>query len=123
MKLAALLAALAVSSSVLAADSAPPADPHAGMKMNGHPNAGAPALALTQQGVVASAMDSGGYTYIEVTQGKESRWLATNRMAVRKGDKIRFDEGMLMTDFHSKSLNRTFPSIYFVNQVTVATGK
>lgn len=120
MKPVAILAAVAVSSAVFAAEPAPSADPHAGMKMNGNPHAGMPGFALTQQGVVASAMDSGGYTYIEVTLGKESRWLATNKTAVKKGDKISFDEGMLMSNFHSKSLNRTFPGIYFVNQVVVA---
>lgn len=123
MKFASLVVLAALPFSVLAADPVSPADPHAGMKMNGQPHAGMPAQALTQQGTVASALNSGSYSYIEVSQGKGTRWLATNRMAVNKGDKIRFDEGMLMSNFHSKSLNRTFPAIYFVNQVVVAAGK
>ena len=118
MKLPALLVAAALSSSAFATHAANPANPHPDM-----PGMAAPKATLTQQGPVTSVMNAGGYTYIEVSQGKMSRWLATNLLAVRKGDQIQFDEGMEMRDFYSKSLKRTFPSIYFVSYVTVSKGK
>ena len=44
-------------------------------------------------------------------------------LPVKKGDVIRFDNGMAMTNFHSKTLNRTFPSVLFVNSVVVTKEK
>ncbi len=79
----------------------------------------APRFALTQEAIVLSTIDHPQYTYIEVSQNKQTKWLAATRVKVKKGDVIRFDDGMVMTNFHSKSLNRTFPSIAFVNQVSV----
>ncbi|MEK7361265.1 MAG: hypothetical protein AAB133_04205 [Pseudomonadota bacterium] len=63
------------------------------------------------------------YTYLEVTQNKKNLWLAASTVAVKKGDVIRFDDGMAMANFHSKSLNRTFPSITFVSRVVVTQEK
>ncbi|MFH1043917.1 MAG: hypothetical protein V1796_02400 [Pseudomonadota bacterium] len=34
-----------------------------------------------------------------------------------RGDVIRFDNDMVMTNFRSKTLNRTFPSVLFVSRV------
>ncbi|WP_232470320.1 MULTISPECIES: hypothetical protein [Methylococcus] len=59
------------------------------------------------------------YTYLEVKQDSRSRWIAGPSVEVRKGDIVRFDGGVEMKDFHSKTLDRTFPSIVFVNRVLV----
>jgi hypothetical protein len=77
----------------------------------------------TQTGVVISSIDIPQFTYLEVKQGKEIRWIASSTLAVKKGDKINFDDGSTMTNFNSKVLKRTFPSITFVNNATVATKK
>lgn len=121
MKYLAILLAASLSSSAFAASPAAPKDPHAGMMLPGNPQGGmgAPMMALNQQGTVLSSIDVPQYTYIEVRQDKQSRWLAASTVAVKKGDVIRFDDGMLMTNFYSKSLKRTFPSISFVNKVEV----
>ncbi len=94
---------------------AAPANPHAGM-------AAPQAIALSQKGKVISSIDVPTYTYIEVAQGKKKIWLATSTTAVKKGDMIRFDNGMTMTNFYSKSLKRKFPSILFANKVVVDKG-
>ncbi|MBI4291914.1 MAG: hypothetical protein HY661_10580 [Betaproteobacteria bacterium] len=101
---------------------APPAgvSPHQGMQM---PSAAAPEAKLSQKGKVQSAINVPQYTYLEVTQNKKTRWLAVSTVAVKKGDVIRFDDGMEMTNFHSKSLNRTFPSVFFVQRVVVTKEK
>lgn len=112
MKFFPALLVLALSSPALAAD------PHADMSSKS-----APAKKLTQQASVLSVQNVPPYSYIEVSQNKQTRWLASTAPGVKKGDVIRFDDGMIMTNFYSKSLKRTFPSIAFVNQVEVETGK
>jgi len=86
------------------------------------PPSGKPA-ALTQTAKVVSTIKSPPYTYLEVSQGKQTRWLAATIIAVKAGDVIQFDEGLEMRDFHSKTLKRTFPSIFFVNKVEVVPAR
>lgn len=116
--LPALFALLALSAAAVAAP--PAADPHAGIQM---PSAGAAEAKLPQKAKVVSTIDVPQYTYIEVTQNKKTLWLAGTTVKVKKGDVIRFDDGMTMTNFRSSTLNRTFPSIIFVNRVVVTTEK
>ena len=92
----------------------PPLGNQLGMSMMQHL-----AAQLPQKGTVLSTINAGAYTYIEVKQGEQTQWLAAQTVAVKMGDVIRFDDGALMDDFHSKSLNRTFPHILFVSLVAV----
>ena len=114
MKTAALLLALAACSAQ-AATPATPANPHTGM-----PAASPHEIALTQHGTVLSTINVPMYTYVEVDLGKKKIWLATSTIPVKKGDTIRFDDGMVMNNFYSKTLKRTFSSIVFVNHAAVA---
>ena len=117
MKSVSILFALVLSTSAFAADpAAAPVSPHAGMTMQKQPM-------LTQTGKVLSTMNVPSYTYVEVSQGKKTMWLAAATSTVKKGDVVRFDDGMVMTDFYSKSLKRSFPSIAFVNKLVVDNGK
>jgi hypothetical protein len=120
MKSILLLSLIALCSSAYATQPATPASPHQGMKMM---PMSAPEIPLTQQGTVKSAINVPMYTYIEADLGKKTIWLATSTVAVKKGDTIHFDEGMVMTNFYSKSLKRSFPSIVFVNRAVVANAK
>lgn len=93
----------------------------------GHPDLGvstmasvAPKPPLTQKAQVLSTINVTQFTYLEVKQDNNTRWLATTTSAAKKGDTIQFEEGTLMTNFYSKVLNRTFPSITFVGNVVVA---
>ncbi len=127
MKSILALLALTCSSLAFAADSAPAKNPHPGMMLPAGPHSGMPMgaaqMALNQQGTVLSTINVPTYTYIEVRQGKNSRWLAATTVALKKGDAIRFDDGMMMTNFYSKTLKRTFPSIAFVSKVEVVKAK
>ena len=75
-------------------------------------------------GKVLSTIETDMYTYIEVS-GKsdkdkdDSIWLAVGSTKVAKGDSVRYGSGSVMTNFHSKSLNRTFPAITFIDKVQV----
>ena len=83
----------------------------------------APAAQLPNKGKVLSVIDVPSYTYIEVQLAKKTVWLAATTLKVKKGDVIRFDEGMEMTNFKSSALKRTFPSILFVSRVVVTNEK
>ena len=119
MKPHSILFVLAVfSTAVIAADSLPAGHPPVGAKRQGQG-----AAQLPQKGKVLSAIDVPQYTYLEVSQDKKTFWIAGPTVAAKKGDMIRFDDGMAMSNFHSKTLNRTFPSISFVNNVVVTKEK
>jgi len=70
-------------------------------------------------GTVAETMTSGGYVYIKLEE--QGIWLAANTFAVSVGDKIQYSGGMEMNGFHSKSLDRTFESIFFVQNASLVS--
>jgi translation initiation factor IF-1 len=65
------------------------------------------------QGQVQEVIDGGSYTYLRVKTSSGDVWVATLPMKLQKGASIVMDDAMLMTDFHSKALNRTFKEIVF----------
>lgn len=121
MKSFTVLFALSVfSASVAAAQPLPAGHPSVDVKSGGK---AAPAAQLPQKAKVLSAIDAKPYTYLEVTQNNKTLWLAANAVSAKKGDVIRFDNGMVMKNFHSKTLNRTFPSVLFVSSVVITKEK
>lgn len=90
----------------------------------GHvPIAASPAdIQLTRKGKVLEVIDSPMYTYLQVSGDKEPVWLASYKIDVSKGAVVRYSDGVAMSNFHSKSLNRTFDTIVFVDRV-VPEGK
>jgi hypothetical protein len=72
----------------------------------------------SNSGTVAETIDAGGYTYLRI---KESdTWIATSTMEVSEGTQIEYSGGSEMLNFHSKSLDRTFESIWFFGTVNVS---
>ena len=67
-------------------------------------------------GKVTEVLNSAGYTYAQVDTGSEKVWAATPTATVKVGDMIAFTTEMPMSDFHSKSMNRDFPLLYFVSE-------
>ncbi len=77
---------------------------------------------LPNQGKVISHIDANEFTYIEVERkgGNGAReWIAAPKMALKVGSTIRYEEGSVMTDFHSKLLQRTFARVMLVGFVAV----
>jgi len=68
-------------------------------------------------GTVLETIDVDSYTYLRLDQQGKEVWLASNPVWVKKGDVVKYSDPALMKDFHSKTLNRTFPYILFVNNV------
>ncbi len=66
---------------------------------------------------VLETLNSGGYTYMKVQDGKNSYWIAMTQRAVKIGDTIKYSEQGWMKNFHSKTLNRTFDNILFAATV------
>ncbi len=70
-------------------------------------------------GEVIESFISGGYVYVQLDTGDEKVWAAAPQQDVRVGDKAKTAGGVPMVDFHSKTLDRTFDRIYFVDTLTV----
>lgn len=84
------------------------------------PPAGAADAAPTS-GTVVETMNAAGYTYVQVDTGTEKIWAAAPEFPVKVGDRVAIPEGAPMPNFHSNSLNRDFPVIYFVSSITNST--
>jgi hypothetical protein len=81
----------------------------------GHPSAtsqSAPNVS-TISGKVVETMNSGGYTYVNLEKDGKKRWVAAPSMQVSVGQELKLRNGAVMTNFSSKSLNKTFDSIIF----------
>lgn len=85
------------------------ASPHAAMPA-GHMAIIPASTQLTRKGTVLEVIDSPMYTYLKVTGDKTPVWLAAY-----KADIVNYSDGVAMNNFHSKSLNRTFDVIVFVD--------
>ena len=75
------------------------------------------------RGKVTDIIKASVYTYVEVDTGKKKIWAAGPVTPLKVGDMISFSAGMLMKNFHSKSMKRDFPAIYFVNSFNAGTIK
>lgn len=53
------------------------------------------------------------YTYLLLKTAKGEKWAAVNRAEVSKGDRVTIENAMVMKDFESRSLKRTFKTILF----------
>lgn len=89
-------------------------DPHAGMKAQEIPAGAGKKAKVTQ------TMNSGGYTYVEATDEKgEKAWLALPEMKVTVGANIEYPETPPLTNFQSKTLNKTFDKISFIPGIRI----
>ena len=66
---------------------------------------------------VKDVLQSNNYTYLLVDENKTESWLAVPKMNANKGETYYYDGGMLMENFQSKDLNRTFERIWFIDAV------
>jgi len=91
----------------------------AGALPPGHPPAIPADTKLTRSGKVLQVLDSPTYTYLQVTADKGPLWLAAYKTTVTKGATVKYSEGVAMPKFHSKSLDRTFDMIVFVDTLVL----
>jgi len=67
--------------------------------------------------VVNEVVQAGEYTYLNVSEKRKKIWLAVPAIHVNTGDKLSYIGGLEMTDFFSKELKRTFPSLILLENV------
>jgi hypothetical protein len=55
-----------------------------------------------------------GYTYLQVSENKEDFWIAVPTMEVEIGETVYFSRYMVMQDFKSENIDKSFDEILFV---------
>ena len=78
----------------------------------------APVQMSSLSGTVVETMNSGGYTYVHINTGEQMNWAAIPTTKVEVGSKVTLAPGMVMHNFPSKSLGRTFEAILFSQGIT-----
>jgi hypothetical protein len=68
--------------------------------------------------VVQEVLQAGQYTYLKVKEGDDELWIAVNAVQAEVGKTYYYKDGMEMKNFHSKELNRDFPTVYFINEIS-----
>lgn len=64
-------------------------------------------------GIVVETMDATDYTYLKVKTKGQSNWVAIPATPVEEGQQVTYQQGMVMENFASKTLGRTFKTIIF----------
>lgn len=77
------------------------------------PGAAAPAAAAVVTGEVLEVMDVEIYTYLRLKTKDGETWAAVSKAPIKKGAKVTIEDTMVMKNFESKALKKTFPSIIF----------
>jgi hypothetical protein len=72
----------------------------------------------TVTGTVVETLDVKTYTFVHVNAGSEDLWAATGQFSVAVGDRVVVPLEMPMRNYHSESLDRDFPLIYFASSIT-----
>lgn len=71
-------------------------------------------------GEVTEAIPVAGYIYLHVKGAEGDEWLAAPAADLKPGARIKWNDGVIAPNFTSKSLNRSFASIRFVETVELA---
>jgi hypothetical protein len=58
------------------------------------------------------------YTYVRAVEDKKDYWIAIDKMDVKEGETYFWSDGIVVNNFKSKELNRTFPGIFFIQDFT-----
>lgn len=73
-------------------------------------------------GEILENQDASGYTYIRLKTKDGETWAAISKTTVKQGSKVTIENVMVMNNFESKSLKKTFNTILF-GTLAGATGQ
>lgn len=73
-------------------------------------DAAAPA---TIKGTVVEAVSGGNYTYLQIENGGQKKWVAIPRTEIKTGQKVEIAPGTEFKNHTSKAIGRTFDSVFF----------
>lgn len=76
------------------------------------PVSSSPATTVVK-GTVLEVKDVDSYTYLRLTTKDGETWAAVNKSPIKKGAEVTIENVMVMSNFESKSLKKTFPTIIF----------
>lgn len=76
-----------------------------------------PAKSDVHKIVINETLDGGNYIYLNVDESGNKYWMAIPNTPVKVGDTYFYDGGMVMKDFESKELVRTFDFITFAEGI------
>ena len=85
------------------------------------PQTGAPMAAQGLSGKVLERIDASPYCYLRLQTARGEVWAAVPEAKIEKGTEVTIANPMLMANFESKTLKRTFAEVYF-GSVTPAGG-
>jgi hypothetical protein len=90
-----------------------PTTPGAGSAPTGMapPGMGSGAQEVQITGKVLEAIDVPTYTYMRLQTSAGEEWAAVNTVKVNVGDTVTVNSSLVMENFRSSSLNRTFPKL------------
>ncbi len=72
----------------------------------------------THEVTIAEVIQTNKYTYFLVEENDSEYWIAVTKREASKGDVIYYSNPLEMNNFVSKELGRTFPTIFFVQDVS-----
>jgi hypothetical protein len=88
-----------------------------------HPAAAAAEGDLKLKGKVLEVLEVPQYTYMRLSTPGGEVWAAVGKTKVKVGDEVAIAQPMVMENFPSKALNRTFDKLIMGNLVPPAGGK
>ena len=65
-------------------------------------------------GKVIDKIPAKGYTYLQVSENKNDYWIAVPTMEIEIGETVYFSKFMVMEDFSSENIDKSFDEILFV---------
>lgn len=68
--------------------------------------------------VVKESIPTDSYVYLNVEEKGKSFWIAIRAMDIKEGETVYFSKFIEMKEFHSKTLDKTFDSILFVEDAS-----
>lgn len=68
--------------------------------------------------VVKEVLQASSYTYLNVEENRETFWIAINKGEYAIGAVLYYDNGLEMNNFESRDLQRTFETVYFVQDIS-----
>jgi hypothetical protein len=71
-----------------------------------------------QMAIIREVIQTTSYTYLHVKIDADLQWLAVPLATFKSGDTCYFTGGLVMPDFTSKELNRTFDKVIFLEGVS-----
>jgi hypothetical protein len=71
------------------------------------------------EGKVLEVIETSMYTYLQVSSDNGPVWIAASKVSVSEGSTIGYGSGAVMKNFYSKTLNRSFGTIIFLDKVEI----